>query len=186
MKSTHKQNVINEAVKKNTTITLLDFFNMLEKHDWYSSFSDSSAVYKQGQNDFEWLQYIASTNHRFDGLLATYRDLVNSKKEIDVDILVGEDKLLETTYENITRGENGILLRGHDEYGYSNEVWDKTDTDEGHFSVNEIDGRHVGVFPSWEIALQVAAYATGVPDGGYGDVVIENVSVFNSFDEWFD
>lgn len=187
MSLTQREIVINEAVKKPKTITLSDYLELLKKHDWLSSFSDSFAVQKRGDNEFEWLKYIAANNELFTKLLNDYKHYIQNRENgVSEPKNTPEDNTLETSYDAIIENENGILLKASDEYGRSSEIWDKTTSSDGHFSINEINGGNVGVFPSWEIALSVASYATNSPDGGYGDVLIENVSVYDSFDEWFD
>lgn len=182
----HRQKVISEAVKKNTVITLASFFELLKKHDWFSCFSDCSATYRRGNEKFEQLTYIASTHELFSKLLNEYKHYIQNKNNDALEPeKLAEYSEIKTSYSAILESDNGILLRTCCEFGHSSDVWDNTSSGDGHFNVTEIDGRNIGVFPSWEIALSVASYATSSPDGGYNDVIIENVSVYDSFDEWF-
>ena len=140
MSLTQREIVINKAVKKPKTITLSGYLELLRKHDWFSGFSDSFAVQKRGDNDFEWLKYIASNNEQFSKLLNDYKHyILNRDKGVSEPEKLPEYETLETSYNAIVENENGILLKASDEYGHSSEVWDKTTTSDGHFSINEIN-----------------------------------------------
>lgn len=180
----HEDRVLNEAVKISITTSLGDFFKRLGEHDWYSSFSDSFDVQKLGDREFKLITKIASTHPKFKDLLDKYRELIISNSLIDFDELVGEEYGVQTSYKDVRRSKDGVLLRTSNEHNQCSDIWDNTTTSDGHFSIDEVDGKNIGVFPSWDIALSVAAYTTSFPDGGFDDVIIKNVSLYSDFDDW--
>lgn len=98
--------------------------------------------------------------------------------------LIAGEHDIQTEYADVRRSEYGILLRTSNEEVQCSDVWDCTTSSDGHFSIDEIDGNNIGVFPAWDIALSVAAYATRFPDGGFNDVIIKNVTIYKDLNDW--
>lgn len=188
---THRDKVLAEAVTKKVTVTIADFFSSLEKHDWYTSFSDSSEVNKRGEIEFHKLDAIASKHPEFTRLLKAFNDHHFTGEAWGNE---KQPKPLLETFENVSvdieqpvESRHGILIRSPGEDGRDNNVWDNTSNADGHCLVKEVWGqeRCIGVFPNRDVAIMCAEYAVSVPDGGYDDVVIESVKVYNTFEEWF-
>lgn len=187
--SVHRNLVLEDAVTEKFTIDAAGFFDILEKHDWYSSFSDDNSVVKAGENALSRLTEIAAKHHVFEELLESYREHKFSgegwsKSEVPKPV-VGENPSVEI--EKPVESEHGILISTcSEEDCHGNDVWDNTINVEGNFLVKEIAGnrRNVGVFPDRDTAKGVATYAVSFPDGGFDSVVIENIGVYQSFDEW--
>ena len=59
-----------------TTVSLQEFYDMLEKHDWYHMFSDSNSVDQKGKAERSKLNQIAQQSLEHEKLLEEYHQSV--------------------------------------------------------------------------------------------------------------
>ncbi len=187
---THREKVLQEAILEKISISLEEFYALLEKHDWYYSFSDSFNVSEKGEQASAELEKIALSHPEFKKLHERYNAHMFTGEawgnEREPKPILEQFNNVSTEYETTVKSVHGVLISRAGEYGHDGDVWDNTTSNEGPFLVKEVCGeRYIGVFPSRDIAIQCAHYAVSVPDGGYDDVVIENVGFYQSFEEWF-
>lgn len=188
MSINYNEFVLKSAIIESKKMTIEDFYALLENHDWYCHFSDSEQAAKAGRQSLLLLNKIASHHPLFKSLLDRFDahmfsgDAWNTQ-QTEKPILKDDERDIFVHIDMPVVSDNGVLIQNSDDY--SNQVWDKTDSAENSCVVKEISGfqRYVGVFPSRDIAVQVAFYATSI-NGGYSDCVVENVKCFSSFDEW--
>jgi len=60
-------------------MTLAEFYDELEKHDWYHMMSDSHAVWQAGVRSLERLQELAKETPVHQGLLDAYQAYIRGR-----------------------------------------------------------------------------------------------------------
>lgn len=188
MSINHNEFVLKSAIVESKKMTIEEFYALLESHDWYCHFSDSEQAAKAGRQSLLLLNKIASHHPLFKSLLEQFDahmfsgDAWNTQ-QTEKPILKDDERDVFVHIDMPIVSDKGILIQ--DSNDCCNQVWDKTDSIDNNCIVKEVSGRqrYVGVFPSRDIAVLVAFYATSL-NGGYSDCVVENVECFSSFDEW--
>lgn len=71
---------------------LLDYYLLLEKHDWFFDYTEDPTVWRRGQAAHAHLQQIAKTSPEHQALYQKYRDYVFSGASFDKERLPKPEK----------------------------------------------------------------------------------------------
>jgi hypothetical protein len=62
-------------------LTIIELYDLLEKHDWYYMYSDDGNVYRRGAEASHKLQAVIQENDHFIALYNEYIDYINGNRE---------------------------------------------------------------------------------------------------------
>ncbi|MCS4309478.1 hypothetical protein M2404_003850 [Rheinheimera pacifica] len=186
--SIHREELLSKAVKGPVKVTGHQFYSMLSGHDWFAGFSDDYSVTKDAEEHMRQLEAIAEGSEDFKKLLDGFkahhfsgesfcRPAV-SKPELP------EEGLFVEVNAAITDGSRVLMKRFAEEVG--GDVWQDTVNIEPPFLLKKIDNKAqpLGVFGSYRDVWHAACFSVKHGQGGHGDVVIENIRVFSSFEQF--
>lgn len=184
----HISDLKQRAAKMKSVVSIQEFYSRLESLDWFFSVSDSRSEYERGAKALEKLELTASHNDEFMLLLHAYRAYVFSGEEWKTPRLEKppkpkSEKLVEMMIPVMSHS-GAYLIQERSET--AKEIWDKTTKADGYFILREISGREqlLGVFTNYQDVNRAASIASNSTIGGYDDVLIENIKLFNSVDEY--
>lgn len=184
----HLNGIKQRSVKMKSVITIQEFYSRLQSMDWFFPMSDSRAAYEVGAKKLEKLETTASYSSEFQSLLDSYRAYVFSGEEwgtqqLELPSKPDIDAAVEMLVPVVSHA--GAYLM-HQSTENTNEIWDKTRNIDGHFILREISGgeKLLGVFKTYGDVNNAASIAVNATLGGFGDVVIENIKLFESVDSY--
>lgn len=181
-KMEHISGIKQRAVKTKLTVTLQEYYRRLENLDWNFSSSDSKKHFDRGAKDMDWVELLASFDENFQELFKQFREYKLSGQPETAPVKPKPPFPAKPSNLSVlvpVLGESGayLMCAATDR---TNEIWDKTITDEGHFILREIAGRGriVGVYSTYENVNAAAVIAVSHINGEYDDVQIENIAFF--------
>ena len=184
----HISDLKQRAVKMKSVVSIQEFYSRLESLDWFFSMSDSRSEYERGAKALEKLKLIASHNDEFMLLLHAYRPYVFSGDEwktprLEKPLKPKSETLVEMMVPVMSHSGAYLIQEGSET---AKEIWDKTTKADGHFILREISGleRLLGVFTNYQDVNGAASIASNPTTGVYGDVLIENIKIFKSVNEY--
>lgn len=184
----HIEGIKQRAVKAKSVVSIQEFYSRLQALDWFFSMADNRAAYENGARDLAEIELIASFSETFQTLLDQYRGFIFSGDPWNTPKLEAPEKpTCESKVEMMIHviSHSGAYLM-QESSDTSNEVWDKTDSPDGHFLLSEISGteRKLGVLKTYDDVCHAASIAVNFSLGGYDEVLIENITLFDSVDQF--
>tara|TARA_R110002167_G_scaffold93474_1_gene250463 strand:- start:11098 stop:11685 length:588 start_codon:yes stop_codon:yes gene_type:complete len=168
--------------KKTHSISCLDFYKLLEDHDWTFCFSDDAEEYKGGNENLRTIKLICELNSKANELYFLYKSHVldSTEKPDKLDI---EDDFHYSDY--VSDGDYILYYEEDDGLFHCGDIWIHKKIIEENYSFYAISNCYdTSIFPCFDGALSAAAMDVSFTYGGYDRVNIFPCSVYLNSEDY--
>lgn len=178
--NSHIEDLRKRAVKVKSATSIQEFYSGLDRHFTSPHLQQNTKVRDKSATR---LKTLASQNTAFNQLYSAFEAYSLSGQHAEKPECPMLDCSIEVEIPVISHSGAFLVLAGTEN---TSEIWDGTASSEGSFVLRELVGleRLLGVFTSYQDVNVAAHFTASRTDAGSSDVLIENISLYTSADDF--